>query len=108
MQTVDLYVSNLDPVAILDDEDLASVFKQFGTVVGAKLATDPNGNSLGVGFVRMSNPQEAEHARLQMQGRGGQHYPCSEKYTWSLMHLFFQSWIQSESQSPFRLQFYLL
>lgn len=70
MQSVDLYVSNLDPVAILDDEDLASVFKQFGTVIGAKLALDANGNSMGVGFVRMSNAQEAEYARLQMQGRG--------------------------------------
>lgn len=70
IQPVDLYVANLDPVAILDDEDLASVFKQFGTVIGAKLALDPNGNSMGVGFVRMSSPQEAEHARLQMQGRG--------------------------------------
>lgn len=72
MQTVDLYVANLDPVAILDDEDLASVFKQFGTVIGAKLALDPNGNSMGVGFVRISTPQEAEYARLQMQGRGEQ------------------------------------
>ena len=70
IQSVDLYVSNLDPVAILDDEDLASVFKQFGTVIGAKLALDMNGHSMGVGFVRMSNPQEAEYARLQMQGRG--------------------------------------
>lgn len=70
MQSVDLYVSNLDPVAILDDEDLASVFKQFGTVIGAKLALDATGNSMGVGFVRMGNSQEAEYARLQMQGRG--------------------------------------
>lgn len=72
MQPVDLYIANLDPVAILDDEDLASVFKQFGNVVGAKLALDANGQSMGVGFVRMATPQEAEHARLQMQGRGKQ------------------------------------
>ena len=70
IQPIDLYVANPDPVAILDDEDLASVFKQFGNVIGAKLALDPNGQSMGVGFVRMSCPQEAENARLQMQGRG--------------------------------------
>jgi RNA recognition motif-containing protein len=73
MQPIDLYVSNLDPVAILDDDDLAAVFRQFGTVIGAKLAIDANGTSLGVGFVRMGSPQEAEHARLQMQGRGERH-----------------------------------
>lgn len=70
LQPVDLYVSNLDPVAVVDDDDLAAIFRTYGNVMGAKLAVDHNGHSLGVGFVRMSTAQEAEVARLQVQGRG--------------------------------------
>lgn len=67
---MELYVSNLDPVAIVDDDDLADLFKPYGSVISASLALDPNGQSLGVGVVKMSNAAEAEVARTQIQGRG--------------------------------------
>jgi RNA recognition motif-containing protein len=67
---LDLYVSNLDPAAIMDDDDLAKLFRPYGTVIGAKLALNHVGHSLGLGVVRMSAPQEAEYARTSVQGKG--------------------------------------
>ena len=54
----------------MDDEDLALLFKPFGTVLNARLALDHRGVSLGIGVIRMSNVAEAELARIHVQGRG--------------------------------------
>ena len=68
---LELYVSNLDPCAILDDEDLARLFSEYGTVLLAKLAVNAGtGQSLGYGVVKMSSSQEADFARTQVQGQG--------------------------------------
>ena len=68
---LELYVSNLDPCAILDDEDLARLFGEYGTVLSAKLAVNAGtGQSLGYGVVKMSSSQEADFARTQIQGQG--------------------------------------
>ena len=70
---LDLYIANLDPVAIVDDDDLYKLFKPYGSVIGARLGVDHNGYSTGTGVVRMSTPAEAERARTNIQGKG----PCS-------------------------------
>lgn len=66
----ELYVANLDPVAIVDDDDLARLFMPYGIVLSAKLAVDANGHSMGTGVVKMSTAAEADMARTRIQGRG--------------------------------------
>lgn len=66
----ELYVSNLAPAAIIDDDDLAKLFRPFGTVLSASLALSSTGTSLGVGVVKMANAYEAEVARMNVQGLG--------------------------------------
>ena len=72
---LELYVSNLDPAAIIDDDDLAKLFRPYGSVVAAKLALNHVGRSLGLGVIRMNTPQEAEYARTSVQGKGEPCFP---------------------------------
>jgi len=52
------------------DDDLASFFKQAGTVVSAKVITDRDtGRSKGFGFVEMDNDAEAKAAIDQLNGK---------------------------------------
>jgi len=46
-----------------NDQDLKNLFARFGTVVSAEIARDPHGQSLRIGKVQMSLPQEAKKAK---------------------------------------------
>ena len=45
------------------NQDLKNLFARFGTVVSAEITRDPNGQSLRMGKVQMSLPQEAKKAK---------------------------------------------
>ena len=64
-----LFVGSL-PYAVNDDE-LNSLFSEFGTVVSAKviLDRDNNNRSKGFGFVEMSNDDEAKAAIDALNGK---------------------------------------
>ncbi|MBX7152453.1 RNA-binding protein [bacterium] len=64
MNTSKLYVGNLSYKA--DEQSLADLFRQAGTVNSAKIIVDKiSGRSKGFGFVEMSNLDEATKA-IQM------------------------------------------
>jgi RNA recognition motif-containing protein len=63
-----LYVGNL-PFSV-NDESLAEIFAQSGTVESAKVIMDRNsGRSKGFGFVEMSTDEEAQEAISQFDGQ---------------------------------------
>jgi len=70
---VNIYVGNLS--WSMTNEDLTSLFEQFGTVSSAKIITDKfSGRSKGFGFVEMENAEEAQAAianlnENEVQGR---------------------------------------
>ena len=56
-----LYVGNLG--YSVNDDDLATLFEQAGSVVSARVITDrDSGRSKGFGFVEFSNEEEAQKA----------------------------------------------
>ncbi len=58
---MNIYVGNLS--WSMTDEDLATLFSQFGTVGSAKILKDKmNGRSKGFGFVEIENEDEARAA----------------------------------------------
>ena len=58
---MNIYVANLN--FSMGDEDLRSVFEQYGTVDSAKIISDHfSGKSRGFGFVEMPNDSEANNA----------------------------------------------
>lgn len=53
----------------IDDNALYAMFTPFGTIESAKVMMNPTTNlSMGYGFVKYANPQEAQHAVKQMTG----------------------------------------
>ena len=63
-----LFVGSL-PYSITD-EDLADLFKDFGTVASAKVIIDRDTNrSKGFGFVEMSSDEEAKAAMDSLNGK---------------------------------------
>ena len=63
-----LYVGNL-PYSMTDDS-LQSRFREFGTVLSAKVVMDrDSGSSKGFAFVEMSTPDEAQAAIRGMNGQ---------------------------------------
>jgi RNA recognition motif-containing protein len=70
---MNIYVGNLSWT--MTDEDLNSMFTQFGTVTSAKILKDKmNGRSKGFGFVEMPEAEEAQAAiaglnETDVQGR---------------------------------------
>ena len=53
----------------MGDEDLRSVFEQYGTVDSAKIISDHfSGKSRGFGFVEMTNDAEAQRAIDELNG----------------------------------------
>jgi len=61
MSNKKLYVGNL-PFS-LDDNGLAEIFAEVGTVASARVVLDPNtGRKRGFGFVEMSSEEEAQRA----------------------------------------------
>ncbi|KAL2613618.1 hypothetical protein R1flu_025310 [Riccia fluitans] len=66
-QGVNLYLKNLDDT--IDDEKLRELFNEFGTITSCKIMRDPQGLSRGSGFVAFSQPEEANRAMTDMNGR---------------------------------------
>lgn len=70
---MNIYVGNLSWT--MTDEDLSSLFTQFGTVTSAKILKDKmNGRSKGFGFVEMDDAEAAKTAiaslnENEVQGR---------------------------------------
>lgn len=70
---MNIYVGNLSWT--MTDEDLSSLFSQFGTVTSAKILKDKmNGRSKGFGFVEMDDAEAAKTAiaslnENEVQGR---------------------------------------
>lgn len=63
-----IYVGNLPYTA--SNEDLSTVFSDFGNVESAKIITDRDtGRSKGFGFVEMSSDDEAEQAIEALNGK---------------------------------------
>ncbi|MBL8025285.1 MAG: RNA-binding protein [Fibrobacteres bacterium] len=63
-----LYVGNF--AYSVSDSDLEEMFRDFGTVVSAKVIIDrTNGRSKGFGFVEMSSDAEANAAITAMNGK---------------------------------------
>ena len=64
---MNIYVSNLS--AVLNSQDLAKHFSQYGTVASANVITDKFTNqSRGFAFVEMPNDQEAQKAISELNG----------------------------------------
>ncbi|KAL3679252.1 hypothetical protein R1sor_022208 [Riccia sorocarpa] len=66
-QGVNLYLKNLDDT--VDDDKLRELFNEFGTITSCKIMRDPQGQSRGSGFVAFSQPEEANRAMTEMNGR---------------------------------------
>ena len=65
---MNIYISNLS--YRLKDEDLKSVFEEYGEVTSAKIITDKfSGRSKGFGFVEMPNDDEAQAAIDGLNGK---------------------------------------
>jgi RNA recognition motif-containing protein len=64
---MNIYVGNLDFKAT--ENDLETIFTDYGTVSSAKLITDKySGRSKGFGFVTMDSQEEAEKAIAELNG----------------------------------------
>ncbi|CAL5024645.1 unnamed protein product [Urochloa decumbens] len=67
MDVGSLYVSNLP--LLMDTAKLLDLFVPYGQVTSAKVAMDYTaGISRGYGFVKFSDPHDAEHAVMQLSG----------------------------------------
>jgi len=65
---MNLYVGNL--AYSVTDEDLRTIFSEFGEVQSASVITDKiSGQSKGFGFVEMPNNSEADKAIKALNGR---------------------------------------
>ena len=64
---MNIYVGNLDYK--VQENDLESIFEDYGTVSSAKIITDKfNGRSKGFGFVTMEDAAEAKNAIEDLNG----------------------------------------
>ena len=64
---MNIYVGNLDYK--VQENDLESIFEDYGTVGSAKIITDKfNGRSKGFGFVTMEDASEAKNAIEDLNG----------------------------------------
>lgn len=64
--TAKIYVGNLHPS--ISEEDVRSVFQNFGTVESMMLNRNEQGRSRGYGFVTFSSPEEASVALVKGNG----------------------------------------
>jgi len=64
---VNLYVKNLSDE--MDDAKLEEAFARFGAITSAKIMRDPDTSSKGFGFVCFDNPDEAQKAMAEMNGK---------------------------------------
>lgn len=64
-----IFISGLDPVAILDDDDFRHALEPYGAVTAASLSRDQEGISRGFGVVTFSAEAEASAARDHLDGK---------------------------------------
>jgi len=55
-----IFIRNLD--TIIKPKELHDTFSQFGNIISCKVATYPNGESKGLGYVHFENPENAAKA----------------------------------------------
>uniref|UniRef100_A0A0C9RIN6 Polyadenylate-binding protein n=1 Tax=Wollemia nobilis TaxID=56998 RepID=A0A0C9RIN6_9CONI len=65
-QGSNVYVKNIDDG--VDDEELQTIFGQYGTIVSTKIMRDDKGISKGFGFVCFGTPEEANKALAELSG----------------------------------------
>ncbi|XP_070377880.1 polyadenylate-binding protein-like [Dermacentor albipictus] len=53
----------------LDDEKLMVIYEKFGKITSAKVMTDENGKNRGFGFVSFEDPECAERAVDELNGK---------------------------------------
>ncbi|MCF8303213.1 MAG: RNA-binding protein [Bacteroidales bacterium] len=64
---MNIYVGNLNYK--VNEDDLAGIFEEYGTVSSAKVITDKfSGKSKGFGFVTMEDQDEAKKAMEELNG----------------------------------------
>jgi len=65
---MNIYVGNLD--FKVDEEELQTLFEEYGTVNSSKIITDKySGKSKGFGFVEMEDDSEANEAIKSLNGK---------------------------------------
>lgn len=64
-----LLISGLDPVAVLDDDDLRLSLEPYGRVNAVSLSRDERGVSRGFGIVTFNSEAEAMRARAALDGK---------------------------------------
>lgn len=62
-----IYVNNLE--ASLSDDELKSLFTEYGNIKSAVIMRDEAGKSKGFGFINFDTPEEAEKAVQAMNGK---------------------------------------
>jgi len=64
-----IFISGLDPAAILDDEDLRHSLEPYGRIISCFLSKDDQGMSRGFGAVTFATADEASRAGLGLDGK---------------------------------------
>ncbi|CAI9757913.1 unnamed protein product [Fraxinus pennsylvanica] len=64
--TANIFIKNLDKS--IDHKALHDTFSSFGNILSCKIATDPNGQSKGYGFVQFDNEESAKSAIDKLNG----------------------------------------
>ncbi|GAA0140001.1 RNA metabolism protein [Lithospermum erythrorhizon] len=64
--TANIFIKNLDKN--IDNKALHDTFSSFGNILSCKIATDPNGQSKGYGFVQFDSEESAQSAIDKLNG----------------------------------------
>ncbi|KAL6521874.1 poly(A) binding protein Pab2 [Orobanche minor] len=64
--TANIFIKNLDKA--IDNKALHDTFSSFGNILSCKIATDPNGQSKGYGFVQFDTEDAAQSAIDKLNG----------------------------------------